>query len=578
MVFSELDINNIALNYFKENTILLCDHNIANDFIKSVCGINQFFESQMLADLLVEYIKNGDANYTRDKRREYGDFQTNPVLAKKVTAYAAAKNPDVEFVLEPTCGKGTFILSSIKTYKNLKKIVGIEVYLPYVWETKFNILSYYLENLNDIKPEIEILHANVFDYDFAEMSLRTIHLNTLIIGNPPWVTNAELGTVNSQNLPIKSNFKGHNGFDAITGKGNFDIGEYISLLILNAFQNHGGNFAFLIKNSVVKNIIYDQPRNKYKIGNCEMLNIDAKSEFNASVHASLFISSLNASSENSCKEYNFYDNSFITNFGWNNNKFVYSMDNYGDTNFIDGKFPYIWRSGVKHDCSKIMEFESFDSNYKNAIGDEFKIEDDLVFSLLKSSDLKNKKAPAARKKTIITQKKVGQETNYIKSNFPLTYTYLNCHREKFDERKSSIYKDKPAFSIFGIGDYSFSKYKVAISGLYKSTHFTLVEPVDGKAVMVDDTCYSIGFEDYFSAEIVHCLLNSVLVQNFLKSIIFPDAKRPINKDILMRIDLLKVLEYYGFQGIREHLPDLSLDEWEKFLISLQNTEENLIQN
>ena len=32
-----------------------------------------------------------------------------------------------------------------------------------------------------------------------------------------------------------------------------------------------------------------------------------------------------------------------------------------------------------------------------------------------------------------------------------------------DNRKSSIYNKRPRFSIFGIGDYSFSKWKVAIS-------------------------------------------------------------------------------------------------------------------
>ena len=45
----------------------------------------------------------------------------------------------------------------------------------------------------------------------------------LVLGNPPWVTNAELGLLKNSNLPIKSNFQGHKGLEALTGKANFDI-------------------------------------------------------------------------------------------------------------------------------------------------------------------------------------------------------------------------------------------------------------------------------------------------------------------------------------------------------------------
>jgi len=42
------------------------------------------------------------------------------------------------------------------------------------------------------------------------------------------------------------------------------------------------------------------------------------------------------------------------------------------------------------------------------------------------------------------------------------------------------------------GSLFFKPYKVAISGLYKSSHFSLLLPVDGKPVMLDDTCYLLG--------------------------------------------------------------------------------------
>ena len=57
------------------------------------------------------------------------------------------------------------------------------------------------------------------------------------------------------------------------------------------------------------------------------------------------------------------------------------------------------------------------------------------------------------------------------------------------------------FSIFGIGDYSFAKYKVTISGMYKRTTFSLVLPENDKPLMLDDTCYFIGFDTIEAAQV-----------------------------------------------------------------------------
>jgi tRNA G46 methylase TrmB len=69
-------------------------------------------------------------------------------------------------IIEPTCGKGNFIIASLKNFKNISSIYGVEIYKPYVWETKFNIVNFYLENPQINKPEISISHCNVFDFDF----------------------------------------------------------------------------------------------------------------------------------------------------------------------------------------------------------------------------------------------------------------------------------------------------------------------------------------------------------------------------------------------------------------------------
>lgn len=575
MTFFKTHIDDLVFDFFLKNQKSLLDFTESNSIIKKISGINDFFTSQEQATDLLEKIKTHGSMVSEPDRREYGDFQTNSILARKVANYVFSKSNDFEFVLEPTCGKGNFLMASIKQSQALKKIVGVEIYQPYVWETKFKILAHFLSTKEAPKPEIDIIHANAFEFSYEALAENTQNLKTLVIGNPPWVTNSELSLINSENLPKKSNFKKHRGFEAITGKGNFDICECISLTLLKCFDKHNGVFAFLIKNSVVKNLIQDQIRNKFRIGQSKKLNIDSKKEFNASVNACLFLTQLNSEPAFTCKEYDFYRRELLTTFGWYKDKFVYSVQYYDNSGIIEGKSKFVWRSGVKHDCSKVMELERINGYFKNALGEEIELEDSLTYGLLKSADLKKYKTNSFRKLTIITQKKIGQETKYIKEKYPLTFKYLTTHKDFFDKRKSSIYREKPDFSIFGIGDYAFKEYKIAISGLYKSTHFTLVSPNENKPVMLDDTCYFIGFDNLKMAEIAHYLVNSELVQQFLKSIIFPDSKRSVNKDTLMRIDFEKVFEISDFECAKREIKGLKAEHWEAFgeIVKEETTEQ-----
>ncbi len=558
----EAHIDHSVIAFFQKNDQFLSDLTKVNSLLKNTCGINDFFNNQNEILELKNKIKDNFSMVEEPNRRAYGDFQTNENLSSQVTEYISSKQTNFEFILEPTCGKGNFIIASLEQFNTIKRIVGVEIYLPYVWETKFKILSHFIKHPNNKKPNIDIFHENTFIFPYKDIAKQTQHLKILIIGNPPWVTNSELGTIDSDNLPKKSNFKKHSGFDAITGKGNFDIGEYISIIMLNCFHKHNGIFSFLIKNSVVKNIICDQKSNNFRIANSEKLNIDSKKEFNVSVNASLFITELNQEPELTCTEYDFYSHKQITIFGWHKNKFVNSIEDYHFASSIDGKSFFTWRSGIKHDCSKIMEFEPSNGHFVNGYDIDFNLENDLVYGLLKSSDLKERQTNQFRKLTIITQRKIGQETKYIERKYPLTYKYLNVNRAFFDKRKSSIYKGKPSFSIFGVGNYSFKPYKVAISGMYKTTHFTLVTTDNkGKPIMLDDTCYFIGFDDLNNAKIAHYLVNSELVQQFLKSIIFTDSKRSINKDILMRIDFEEIYSQTEFTLVKNLINGITIDDW-----------------
>lgn len=546
----------------------LNDFESINAFLFDMSGIESFFPNQYYLDA---FKTESISELASDDRKEFGDFQTNLTLSIGVCELLKSKSINPEYIIEPTCGKGNFILAAIKVF-DAKEIIGIEIHEPYLWYAKFSILEYYYKTPKSSKPKIRFINKNVFDVRFDDFKKENV--STLILGNPPWVTNATLSALESDNTPFKSNFKKHLGLDAMTGKGNFDIGEYVSLMLLRTFHEQNGQIAFLIKNSVAKNLLLEQKQAKFRISNIEKYNIDAKKEFAAAVDACLFVANFNQSAESTCRNFDFYTQEYLSTFGWYESKFVSDVQNYEFHRRLDGLCSFEWRQGVKHDCSKIMELEVSNGTYLNGKDIKVQLENELVYGFLKSSDLKNLIVNQSRKYTIITQKKVGQDTLYIRDKYPLTWQYLIDNKADFDNRKSSIYRDKPPFSIFGIGDYSFQPYKVAISGLYKTLHFSLVLPQQ-KPLMLDDTCYFLGFQHYPEAVFSFVLLNTPEVASFLSSIIFEDSKRAITKDILMRIDLKNVLVNYNFENILTLIKKYNLEtdsvdlfSWERYTAQL----------
>ena len=531
MNFDYIDIGLKAISFFQKEH--KADFQKINQLLKERCGVINFFEKEDDYSQLKQKVETTQS-IVCESQVEYGDYQTNKQLTQSVCNRLSEKNINPKILIEPTCGKGNFILSAVQTFNALQQIFGIEIQEQYLWELKFELLEYFLKNPTANKPEIQLYHYNIFDFDFRQIKKQINGRELLIIGNPPWVTNATLSLLNSDNLPAKSNFKKAKGIDAITGKGNFDIGEYISLKMLDLFSKENGNFAFLIKNSVIKNIVYEQKRNKYPVADLEKHTISAQKEFGAAVDASLFVCKFNATPEFTAKEFDFYTSKPKVTLGWVNGKFASDTEKYKKYQHLDGVCPFEWRQGIKHDCAKVMELERINGGFRNALGEEFELEEDLVYGILKSSDLQTDSIDTPRKYTIVTQKKTGQETKYILDKLPKTKAYLEQHKDYFMQRKSSIYNGKPMYSIFGVGDYSFKPYKVAISGLYKQTKFTLVQP-NGTALLLDDTCYFIGFDTLEEAQIVQSLLNNNETQEFIKSFMFIDAKRAITKDLLMRI-------------------------------------------
>ncbi len=473
---------------------------------------------------------------------EYGDFQTPLELADMMCNLLLLQGENPPTIVEPNCGKGNILKSAIDKFNNYKNVVGYDINSSYLDLLKQDLQI--LRNKNDNKILIE--QKNFFDLDF-KTDFEIYQKPILFIGNPPWVTNSVLGVLNSKNLPLKNNFQNHKGIEAITGKGNFDISEWMLIKLVEYIGKSEGILAMLCKSSVARKILVHAWKNNLNIGNAKIYKFDSKKYFGVSVDSCFFICrTLSKYSKKCCQVFSdiaqskkeqtigFYDNTLISNIG---QYFKYKQNR--------GSSQYIWRNGIKHDASNVMELIKENGVYINAQGVKNKLEDEYIFPLLKSSDIANNTRKGSNKYVIITQKYVGEETRKLEFKAPLLWDYLNRNSHILNLRKSSIYKNKPLFSIFSIGDYSFSPYKIAISSLYKKLEFTIISSFNGKSILVDDTCNFLSCYSKEESELLLTILNSKLAKGLYNSLIFWDSKRPITIDILKQLDLHSVAKKLG---------------------------------
>ena len=473
---------------------------------------------------------------TSDKRKriEFGDWQTPIALADRVVSLVSELYGTPECVVEPTCGVGTFLSASGAAWGARVTYHGYDVNEAYVEQARMKL-----------DGKVQIHHRDFFAEDWAANIKGLDKPRVLVIGNPPWVTNSELGQLGSSNLPAKSNFQGLRGFEARTGKSNFDIAEWMLIRLIEALPE-GGAMAMLCKTMTARKVLRHLWKTDSSRQDARLFRIDAMADFGVAVDACFFFISGKRGKQRVATMYADLDTcSASTRFGLVGGDLVSDIDAYERNRELDGGCSsYVWRSGVKHDAAKVMEFTIQGERLVNGSGEQVDIEKDYVFPLLKSSDLGNGRI-VTRKAVLVTQRHTGDETQEIMQKAPKTWAYLERHSSVLDERKSSIYVNRPRFCVFGIGSYSYAPWKVAVSGLYKRVSFVAVPPCDGKPVMVDDTCYSIPCKSKEEAEFLIELLESAPAREFLQSLIFTDSKRPITIDVLRRLSLVELARRLG---------------------------------
>ncbi len=466
---------------------------------------------------------------------EYGDFQTPLELAEKVCQQLLKLGINPDIIIEPTCGVGNFLVAASHSFRSANKIIGIEL-------NSKNLQEFRAKNQVLQDDRIEVKQEDFFRFNWSPI-VKQLDGKVLVLGNFPWVTNSQQGSISGENLPKKNNFQNYSGLDAITGKSNFDISEWMLIQVVHWLQNRDAYLAMLCKTSVSRKLLSYIHSKKLNLAYTATYRIDAKKYFNATVEACLLVCKFDLDSKNYfCDVFSDFEELKSHRIQYRNNILIRDTASFEKLSRLYTKNPETkWRSGVKHDCSNVMEFCKVGDTFFNGLGEIADLEESYLFPLLKGSDVAQNRVKTSDRYVLVTQKSINEPTEEIKDLAPKTWNYLKSHASFLDNRKSKIYHNNFQFSIFGVGKYTFAPWKIAICGLYKKLNFRLIGRIADKPAVFDDTVYFLSFSDEDVARRTFALLTSSAAIEFYSSLIFWDEKRPIKSSILNSLDLTALI-------------------------------------
>ena len=468
----------------------------------------------------------------RRERVELGDWQTPPALAAAVVDLLVRADEPFAAVLEPTCGTGTLLAAAGQAFPSAR-LVGFERSAVHAAQARLKLAG----------QRARVRVADFFATDWTRV-VAGLPEPLLLLGNPPWVTSSTLGALSGTNSPEKRNDKHATGFDALTGKSNFDISEWMLARLLAVTRGRRFTLAMLCKAAVARRLMQECARSEWRLEGA-VYGVDARTHFAAAVTAVLLVvrgmGERQAASEPRWAVYPSLGASEpVSHMGVRGGRVYSDLDTYGSTLSLEAGGAQGWRSGVKHDLTRVMELVEADGALRNGLGESVMIEREYVYPLFKGSELV-RGSTSARRFVLVTQRALGDDTRAIRERAPDTWRYLERHQAAFEARKSRIYRGQPPFSMFGVGEYTFAPHKVAISALHKKLAFRALAPDAGRPIVLDDTAYFLPCADAERAKALEAALSSPLARRFFEARLFWDAMRPINKALLDSLSLEALL-------------------------------------
>ncbi len=533
---------------------------------------------------------------SRPIRHDLGEYFTPYWLAQTVIEMTGFRGRTGEILFDPGCGSGAFLLAAAEMKLQtagrasaevlddiLHTVIGCDINPLSVLSARLNLLWWLAERfpMPLLDVELPILHYDtVFSTPLGNTAQGALQHYLpegcdYLVGNPPWISWNALPPqyrkrLEKELLPRYVLFDFH-GQEARLGHSNDDYLVTFSWVTIDRYLHQGGTCGFIIKQPLLTNVSGKTFRhfaircvhettplcvkrvadlrqiNPFGIANETAIIVLQKGERTAYPLPYEIWSKADGHFEIATFE---AQPSSMADLA---SPWVVLTPELEQTQFMAGRCPYTIRHGLKHDVADvlivhpierhdgILVIERARPRKSNRSPERYKIEPDVVYPFVQPRHLT---AWGVRSYTyvIIPQRKAGENNEReFRQAFPLTYAYLQRFAPAFAARRSRIFSGTPFYGLFGLGDYTWSPYKVCWCGLGFRPEFAVVGPVEDtfvgtKPVVPDGTVYFIPVDEQKEAHFLCAVLNSSIVRTFL-SARSGKSKRGLSKKMMEQLRL-----------------------------------------
>lgn len=189
------------------------------------------------------------------------------------------------------------------------------------------------------------------------------------------------------------------------------------------------------------------------------------------------------------------------------------------------------------------------------------IEPDLLFPLLRNRDVKRWKAdPSAY--LIMAQdpiRRCGIEEDEMKATYPKTYAYLKRFEKALRERKSRgvtdmIKKGAPFYTMFSVGTYTFSRYKVVWPNIASEIVAAVVTTKDKKPILPQHIVTLVACDSIEESHYICSLMNASPINFSLQAYSMKGGKSFGDPHVLQNV---RIPKFDSKKKLHLRLADLS---------------------
>ncbi len=545
----------------------------------------------------------------RKLRHLLGEYYTPRYLAESILEALPTSDIDEEIILDPACGSGVFLMACIRQKKRslelrgiqptgsldmiTSSVIGIDINPIAVISARFNYIIAVKdlileENRNTINIPVyfadSVQVSGINDKVGSDKFLIPLFGNIdVLIGNPPWISwghlTEELRTKWKETHVGKYNLLQYSGKFARLGHSNDDISAPFIWVSMDKYLKKGGIAGFVLKRTLLKGPAGKLFRSMkiaktgQKIREISVHSIHDWGNFEPfgkgiGAETSTVVMQLDRPNKFPVK-YTIWEPTSEMDFTPHSSfqDIIQSLkhretgltplDDSPDAPWIEldhnlsalGECSYDIRHGAKDDLKSVFEISR--SEIKE-------IEPDFVYPYLKSKDIV-RWGTLSYSYRIIPQKKSGEKNEkFLQNGFPMTYKYLVANRQALEKRKSTWLKTGPFYSVFGVGKYTWSKYKVAWCRLGFRPEFCVISTENDsilgeKSLIPGDHFMFIPFDRKEEAHAICALLNSTPYIETLGGISHK-SKSALSKKVVSSLSLPKFADIDS----RKDLVNLSL--------------------